>query len=40
MNFNLQFNRDCLKNIKAQKITIGMGPLLMQKYKILQKNIP
>ena len=37
MNINLKFNRECLK-YKALKITFGRGPLLSQKYNILQKH--
>ena len=36
MNFNLQFRRECLK-YKAKKMTFGRGPLLPQKYIIIQK---
>ena len=33
MNFNFQFNRECLK-YKALKMTFGRGPLLSQLYNI------
>ena len=36
MNSNLQFRRECLK-YKALKMTFGRGPILLQKYLILQK---
>ena len=35
MNFNLQFSRECIK-YEALKMTFGRGPLILQKYKILQ----
>ena len=37
INFNLQFNGECLK-YKALKMTIGRGQLLTQKYKIHEKH--
>ena len=36
MNFNLQFNG--VLEYKALKMTFGKGPLLPQKYNILQKR--
>ena len=35
MNFNLPFSKECLK-YKALKMTFGRGPLLPQKYIIIQ----